>query len=86
MTQIIPTHANGLLSDRTDDSNRMDLIEQLYDDWLGLYLVCRIQDGEWEDVGILTRQEAIYWKNPNRMQYSLYLVIPKRKYQLSFWW
>lgn len=60
------------------EANRLKLIEQLYDQWHGYYQVYEFVAVAYEPRSILSKQEAIDWKNPDPNLYTLAVVHPYR--------
>jgi hypothetical protein len=59
--------------DYTKESLRIALVQWLYDERQGWYLVKRLTNGQYQDVKVLNRSEAIAWVNPNPKEYVLEL-------------
>lgn len=58
------------------EANRIKLIEQLYDQWHGHYQVYEFVDGAYAPRNVLSRQEAVDWKNPDTNLFTLAVVRP----------
>ena len=61
------------IAEYTKESLWVALVEWLYDERKGWYLVRRLTNGAYQDIGVLSRAEAIEWKNPNPKEYVLEL-------------
>lgn len=57
----------------TKESLRLALIEWLYDERKGWYLMVRLVNGRYQGVKVLNRTEALAWVNPNPKEYALEL-------------
>lgn len=61
------------------EQNRQDLIDQLYDQWGGHYIVVfRDENDIYVPVMVLdTKEQALAWKNPDPTRYALLISTPE---------
>ncbi len=56
--------------------NHRRLVDQLYLDWHGYYVVTHLVGGRYEHLASLSYDEALDWRNPDTSTYSLAVVLP----------
>ncbi len=59
--------------------NHRRLVDQLYLDWRGYYVVMRLSAGRYSLVnpsGRMSYRAALAWRNPDPARYSLAVVLP----------